>query len=121
MKIKANSIEEAREMLLKRGIFAFQKTAGYVPPRAEKFDNTTTFKEVRVCAPTITPPRNCVEVWFTNSIVFRSVIKCHEPLCRSCSEAINNYLGSTIALYFYFDNEERCCCCGDMIEDEFPF
>lgn len=121
MKIKANSIEEAREMLLKRGIFAFQKAAGYIPPRAAEFDNTTTFKEVRVCVPTIPPSRNCYEIQDTNSIIFRSVIKCNESLCQSCSEAINDYLGSTIALYFYFDNEERCCCCGDMIEDEFPF
>jgi hypothetical protein len=121
MKIKANSIEEAREMLLKRGIFAFQKTAGYIPPRATEFDNLPTFNEVKLWSTPSKTPRNCVIIWSTDSMTFRSVIKCHESLCRSCSEAINNYLGSTIALYFYFDNEERCCCCGDMIEDEFPF
>jgi hypothetical protein len=117
MKIKANSIEDAREMLLKRGIFAFQKTAGYVPPRAEKFDDLPTFKEGNLNS----RREFRINTWLSYSMIFVSVIKCHEPLCRKCSKALNNYLGSTIALYFYFDNEERCCCCGDMIEDEFQF
>jgi hypothetical protein len=113
MKIKANSIEEAREMLLKRGIFAFQKTAGYIPPRAAEFDNLPTFNEVNLY---YYLQRNCKEYWFADSTIFRSWLKCNEPLCGPCSLAINGWLGETMSLYVYLESNSRCCCCGDLIQ-----
>lgn len=117
------SEQEARAMLRKRGILAFQAMAGMIPQKTDLIDNLPTFTALW---------NYQSEYWHrswhgdTRGLkISRLSLKCDEPMCFDCADALELYIQpkrEVIQIEFvpHWDNE-TCVFCGNECRDGIPF
>lgn len=117
--------QDARSMLKKRGILAFQTLAGNLPqkePEIANFDDLPTFSVMH-------------QYWYywgkgsdyrgTHYCIW---LKCDEPLCAGCADKIEIWIEPHKRLWeqrwvqikSHWD-DEKCCVCGGICRDDIPF
>lgn len=118
------SEQETREMLLKRGILAFQAIAGFIPQKTDLIDNLPTFSVVF---------NTMQEYWYDRKTgerhpykMARLTLKCDEQMCKYCADYLELFFQPNRAMwqvtFFSHWQGETCCICGGICEDdEIPF
>lgn len=118
------SEQEAREMLLKRGISALMALAGSLPqkePDFSKFDDLPTFS---VYHNNQFWNKNYPCILYSYSLW----LKCDEPLCCDCCDMLELFTQPTMSGYLrtvhfmaWYDDKSVCVCCDKVCRDDIPF
>lgn len=117
------SEQEARKMLLERGIFAFKCLAGSLPQKTDLIDNLPTFSVQLNGMGEYRYDRNGKKTPYRMA---RLTLKCDEPLCRYCADYLELFFQPNRAMwqiaFVPHWNYETCCLCGGVCDDdEIPF
>lgn len=118
------SEDEARSMLLKRGIQAFKTVAGSLPqkePEISKFGDLPMFRAFHNS-----------QVWDEDyefvQYSYSVWLQCEEPMCEICCDMLEIAIQPVIATNFryvrivaWYDDKSLCACCGEVCRDDIPF